>query len=83
MDRNPISDLEALAAIPGLEDLADILVRHVPSGRLKRPQALGVLIFLGGRWAFGSANACESALRSTSLCPLCQPPVRQMEQPIR
>ena len=67
MDRNPISDLEALAAMPGLEDLADILVRHVSSGRLKRPQALGVLIFLGGRWAFGSANACESALRSTNL----------------
>ena len=67
MDRNPISDLEALAAMPGLEVLADILVRHVSSGRLRRPQALGVLIFLGGRWAFGSANACESALRSTNL----------------
>ncbi len=49
MDRNPISDLGAQAAMPGLEVLADILVRHVSSGRLRRPQALGVLIFLGGR----------------------------------
>lgn len=67
MDRNPISDLEALAAMPGLEALADVLLRHLPPRRITHPQAMGLLILLGGRWTWGSANTCASALLTTEI----------------
>jgi hypothetical protein len=61
MDRNPISDLEAVAATPGLEQLAEAISRHVEPGRGSSADPMSILIFLAGRWAFGSANKCDVA----------------------
>lgn len=67
MDRNPISDLEAVAAMPGLEQLAAVIARHVQPGRGSAADPVSMMIFLAGRWAFGSANTFDSAARSTDL----------------
>ncbi|WP_334145092.1 hypothetical protein [Rhabdothermincola sp.] len=70
MDRNPISDLEAVAAMPGLDDFADVLAGFVPARNGSAADPASTLVFLAGRWAFGSANSCDSALRSTVLWEL-------------
>lgn len=67
MDRNPISDLEAVAAMPGLSELADVMVEFLPAGRSTRAEMEAILVFLAGRWAFGSANRCDSAMATTNL----------------
>jgi hypothetical protein len=67
MDRNPISDLEAVAAMPGLEQLADVVARHVIRGKGSATDPMSILILLAGRWAFGSANTFDSAVQTTPL----------------
>lgn len=67
MDRNPISDLQAVAAMPGLEEFAAVIAAHVAPGRNKPTDHTSILILLAGRWAFGSANSCDSAFRATPL----------------
>lgn len=67
MDRNPISDLEAIAAMPDLEVLADVVDRLAPFGRAVTTDPLSMVIFLAGRAAFGSANQLTSALSCTEL----------------
>lgn len=67
MDRNPISNLEAVAAMPGLEVLADVIDAHRPPGQGSAVDPLSALILLAGRWAFGSANVCDSVFLSTDV----------------
>ncbi len=67
MDRNPISDLEAVAAMPDLEHIAEVLVPLIKPGSGSAADPVSLLIFLAGRWAFGSANKCDSVFRSTDL----------------
>lgn len=67
MDRNPISDLEAVAAMPGLEALASVLARNVRKASGSAADPASILIFLAARWAFGSANRADSAFRTTPL----------------
>lgn len=67
MDRNPISDLEAVAAMPGLEVLAEVIAEYVKPGRGSAADPMSMLIFAAGRLAFGSANVCDSILRSTAV----------------
>lgn len=65
MDRNPFSDLEAVAAMPGLEELADVFSDFLPDGRGSRAEWVSMLVFLAGRWAIGSANTCSSTFMAT------------------
>ncbi len=67
MSRNQISDLEAAVAMPGLEALADVLDRHRRPKAGSTTDALSILVFLAGRWSFGSAEALESAFKYTDL----------------
>lgn len=66
MDRNPISDVLAIAAVPGLEDLADVIAAKT-NGRCSQQRAMAMLVMLGSRLAWQSANACSSAFLSTPL----------------
>jgi hypothetical protein len=67
MDRNPISDLQAVAAMPDLEVLAEVIAKHVRPGRGSAADPMSILILLAGRWAFGSANRADSSFRTTPL----------------
>ena len=68
MDRNPLSDLEAIAASPGLEQLAGVIAQYLNPQNPDISYSLSLLMLLAGRWTFRSANACESAMRTTNLC---------------
>lgn len=67
MARNPISDLEAVVAMPGLEALATVIEQHRKPRSGSTADPLSLLIFLIGRWVFGSAEALESAFKYTDL----------------
>lgn len=67
VSRNPISDLEAAVAAPGLEALADVLDRHRRPNAGSTVDALSIVVFIIGRWAMGSAEALDSAFRHTDL----------------
>jgi hypothetical protein len=67
MDRNPLSDLEAIAASPGLEQLSGVIAQYLNPQNPDISYSLSLLMLLAGRWTFGSANACESAMRTTNL----------------
>jgi hypothetical protein len=53
--------------MPGLEELAAVIAQHVNPGKGFAGDPMSMLIFLAGRWAFGSANRFDSAVRSTDL----------------
>lgn len=53
--------------MPGLEQLAAVIARHVEPGRGFSADPMSILILLAGRWAFGSANVFDSAVQSTNL----------------
>ena len=65
--RNPISDLEAIAAMPGLEALAETMLEFDPPTRKRRGDPMSLLILTAARWTFDSMNEVESALLTTSL----------------
>lgn len=53
--------------MPGLEALADVVERHRNPRSGSSADPLSILIFLIGRWVFGSAEALESAFKHTDL----------------
>ena len=61
-DRNPYSDLEAIAAMPGLEELAAVCE---PWANRRCPTSM--LIFTAGQWAAGSRNRLHSMLQHSPL----------------
>lgn len=64
VDRNPIVDLEAVAAMPGLDEVAELLAPGCSRGSTD-PRS--ILMFLAGRWAFGSANQMDSVMATTDV----------------
>lgn|GEM_PF-2103842 len=64
--RNVIADLEAVAAVPGLEELAATLRSLDPRPR-PRVDYLALCLLLAGRWICGSLNEFESLLCTTDV----------------
>lgn len=67
LSRNPISDMEAIAAMPGLEVMADVLASHDPSTRVTKSHPISLAIFLASRWAWEADVSTDSVLRSTAV----------------
>ena len=67
MDRNAFSDIQAVAAMPDLEVLADLIAQHVRPRKGSAADPLSILIFLAARWAFGSANQADSTFLTTPI----------------
>lgn len=53
--------------MPDLEHIAEVLEPLIKPGSGSAADPVSLLIFLAGRWAFGSANKCDSVFRSTDL----------------
>jgi len=60
--RNPISDLEAAAAMPGLDELAAVMAGADTAARRVQSDPAALVLLLIGRWAFGSMRMAESAM---------------------
>ena len=67
MDRNAFSDIQAVAAMPDLEVLADLIAQHVRPRKGSAADPLSILIFLAARRAFGSANQADSTFLTTPI----------------
>lgn len=61
MSRNVLSDLEAIAAMPGLEAMAEA----ISAGKEFSGDVVSMLIFNAGQWAAGSRNELHSLLATT------------------
>lgn len=61
--RNQISDLEAIAAMPGLEEMAERLAEFC----VGRTDPVSMLIYVAGQWPGGSRNELTSLLKDTGV----------------
>lgn len=59
--RNMISDLEAIAAMPGLEEISEAMAPYCTGN-----DATSMLIFVAGQWTCGSRNELTSLFTSTA-----------------
>ena len=67
--RNPISDLKAIAAMPGLEELAEVIAPFTGGGKTN---PTSILIYTAGQWALGSRSKLTSTLRFETVWPQIQ-----------
>ena len=65
--RDPITDSEAIAAMPGLESIAEVVAEQRPRKRKGRSDPLAQVILCGVARAFGSQEKAASALRHGGL----------------
>jgi hypothetical protein len=68
--RDPISDCLAIAAMPGLEVLADEMEQAAPRKRASRRDNLSLLILAGASRAFASQEKAASAFAQAGLWPM-------------
>lgn len=65
--RNPVSDLEALVAMPGLEELAGVYEDYGSHGLPRGADPLALVIFDAARGIVGSANKADSLFKFTDV----------------
>ena len=71
--RHPEADLEAIAAMPGLEAVAEAIAVADTAKRASSRNYLAITILIAARWAFGgSMNQLTTALRTSSLWDRCR-----------
>lgn len=67
MGRNAVSDMEAVAAMPGLEELAEPIPRWMGWTRRTRSHPESLLVFAAGQWPCRSANELDSLFKHTGV----------------
>ena len=75
MDRNAINDLEAVAAVPGIEQLAVVVARNIQTGKGFAADPTLILILLAGR--------CHSIRQKSSPRPFARPAYERHTGPRR
>lgn len=67
LDRDPISDCLAIAAMPGIEEFADKIHEEAPARRKLRRDNRSIVIFSAASRAFGSQSKAHSAMTKGGL----------------
>ena len=63
LSRNPLADLEAIAAMPGLEQIAEVIAENDRAKKKTSSDPLALTVLLAAHLACGSETQADSLLR--------------------